>query len=271
MYWIINDNIEFWPEHRKLISVHDAELNAVLTTPASRCLSLLLEAFPDVVAQQDFFSRVWEEEGMRVPVNTLYQNISIIRRGFRTVGETNHSLIATVPRKGFKLSNDVNIENHVIIPSADAQKTISPQSLNVKDEFKETSAHPDNYLRNIVRLSKNYLPMLSAFSVGLLTAFFLWHNSQPKSFFKDYKTVAQINGCHFNVTEDSIDGLKDLDKYKNRILGSGIDCKKYPWLYFPLDKSSPGLIVMACKKNHSNNTAADCLTLSYRGVNHDSL
>ncbi|ENO9652694.1 TPA: transcriptional regulator, partial [Escherichia coli] len=23
MYWIINDNIEFWPEHRKLISVHN--------------------------------------------------------------------------------------------------------------------------------------------------------------------------------------------------------------------------------------------------------
>ncbi len=67
MYWIINDNIEFWPEHRKLISVHNADLNVVLTTPASRCLSLLLEAFPDVVAQQDFFTRVWEEEGMRVP------------------------------------------------------------------------------------------------------------------------------------------------------------------------------------------------------------
>ncbi|MBB9294773.1 transcriptional regulator [Escherichia coli] len=37
MYWIINDNIEFWPEHRKLISVHNADLNVVLTTPASRC------------------------------------------------------------------------------------------------------------------------------------------------------------------------------------------------------------------------------------------
>ncbi|OXK48125.1 transcriptional regulator [Escherichia coli] len=33
MYWIINDNIEFWPEHRKLISVHNADLNVVLTTP----------------------------------------------------------------------------------------------------------------------------------------------------------------------------------------------------------------------------------------------
>ncbi len=75
-----------------LISVHNADLNVVLTTPASRCLSLLLEAFPDVVAQQDFFTRVWEEEGMRVPTNTLYQNISIIRRGFRAVGDTTHSL-----------------------------------------------------------------------------------------------------------------------------------------------------------------------------------
>ncbi|MEY0428147.1 transcriptional regulator, partial [Providencia rettgeri] len=26
MYCIINDNIEFWPEHRKLISVHNAHL-----------------------------------------------------------------------------------------------------------------------------------------------------------------------------------------------------------------------------------------------------
>ncbi|MCF3439688.1 transcriptional regulator, partial [Escherichia coli] len=45
------------------MSVHNAGLNVVLTTPASRCLSLLHEAFPDVVAQQDLFTRVWEEEG----------------------------------------------------------------------------------------------------------------------------------------------------------------------------------------------------------------
>ena len=97
MYWIINDNIEFWPEHRKLISVHNADLNVVLTTPASRCLSLLLEAFPDVVAQQDFFTRVWEEEGMRVPTNTLYQNISIIRRGFRAVAD--FALLVILPTR----------------------------------------------------------------------------------------------------------------------------------------------------------------------------
>ncbi|WP_330200276.1 transcriptional regulator, partial [Escherichia coli] len=32
MYWIINDNIEFWPEHQKLISVNNAILNVILKT-----------------------------------------------------------------------------------------------------------------------------------------------------------------------------------------------------------------------------------------------
>ncbi|MCR6679660.1 transcriptional regulator, partial [Escherichia marmotae] len=79
--------------------------------PASRCLSLIHLSFPDVGAQKDFLNRVWVEESMRVPTNTLYQNISIIRRGFRAVGDTTHSLIATVTRRGFKIHNDINIQN----------------------------------------------------------------------------------------------------------------------------------------------------------------
>lgn len=50
--------------------------------------------------------------------------------------------------------------------------------------------------------------MLSIFAIGVYSAHWLWNNNQPKPFFKDYKTVAEINGCHFNVTEDTIDGLK---------------------------------------------------------------
>lgn len=67
--------------------------------------------------------------------------------------------------------------------------------------------------------------MLSIFAIGVYSAHWLWNNNQPKPFFKDYKTVAEINGCHFNVTEDTIDGLKEFDKYKTRILDSGINCK----------------------------------------------
>ncbi len=40
---------------------------------------------------------------MVVSANTLYQNISIIRRGLRTVGENEDTLIITVPRRGFQI------------------------------------------------------------------------------------------------------------------------------------------------------------------------
>ena len=228
-----------------------------------------LEAFPDVVAQQDFFTRVWEEEGMRVPTNTLYQNISIIRRGFRAVGDTTQSLIATVPRRGFKIHNDINIQNHVINSSTDAHTHNAPPAIKVNAGYKESIGGAKNFNNKILKHIKSYLIMLSAFVIGAYSAYWLWNNNQPKPFFKDYKTVAEINGCHFNVTEDTIDGLKEFDKYKTRILDSGINCKKYPWLYFPLAKSSPGMIVMACNKNYNQHEVAGCLTLSYREVNRD--
>lgn len=46
---------------------------------------------------------------MLVPANTLYQNISIIRRGLRTTGETDDTLVATVPRKGFQIEKNVRV------------------------------------------------------------------------------------------------------------------------------------------------------------------
>ncbi len=161
MYWIINDNIEFWPEHRKLISVHNADLNVVLTTPASRCLSLLLgKLFLMWLHNKIFFTRVWEEEGMRVPTNTLYQNISIIRRGFRAVGDTTHSLIATVPRRGFKIHNDINIQNHVINSSTDAHTHNAPPAIKVNAGYKESIGGAKNFNNKIlkhIKKSSNYV------------------------------------------------------------------------------------------------------------------
>ncbi|EDC2133301.1 transcriptional regulator, partial [Salmonella enterica] len=46
MLWIINDNIEFNPEMNRLASLSRPDLNIILTTPASRCLRLLLENAP---------------------------------------------------------------------------------------------------------------------------------------------------------------------------------------------------------------------------------
>ncbi|MGC0723082.1 transcriptional regulator, partial [Escherichia coli] len=160
-------------------------------------------------------------------------------------------------------------QNHVINSSTDAHTHNAPPAIKVNAGYKESIGGAKNFNNKILKHIKSHLIMLSAFVIGAYSAYWLWNNNQPKPFFKDYKTVAEINGCHFNVTEDTIDGLKEFDKYKTRILDSGINCKKHPWLYFPLAKSSPGMIVMACNKNYNQHEVADCLTLSYREVNRD--
>lgn len=142
MYWIINKNIEFWPENKRLISLKNPAQSVTLTAPASHCLVLLLEATPELVSQQVFFKKVWEDEGILVPANTLYQNISIVRRGLRDVGETDNSIVVTVPRKGFHINPNVNVErmdekplnsetynNITIISQDDVAEKIRPQSL----------------------------------------------------------------------------------------------------------------------------------------------
>ncbi|AKE59872.1 winged helix-turn-helix domain-containing protein [Citrobacter farmeri] len=278
MHWIINDNIEFRPDSKKLISVTNPEINVVLTTPASRCLLLLLEASPDVVTQQEFFKKVWEDEGMLVPANTLYQNISIVRRGLRAVGETDQILVATVPRKGFQIDKSVRITR-----VAAAQATEATDTLQGEDELDveyDTDAGPeltpeDTALpaRTVTVSQRSRLPffvgiiaMLAAFFIGAIGTNVVWHFNDTKPFFAGYTFVEQDKGCHFYTTDDSHDNKNSYARFKALILGSGLDCEKYPWVYFPLSQTSPGLAVLVCRKNYLKSAVPGCITLSFRGA-----
>lgn len=277
MYWIINDNIEFRPDSKKLISVTNPELNVVLTTPASRCLLLLLEASPDVVTQQEFFKKVWEDEGMLVPANTLYQNISIVRRGLRAVGETDRILVATVPRKGFQIDKSVKITRI----AANQVTDVVPETLQGEDEMDidyhadagaefapVEPAAPVSKKENNAKTTRliSALVMAAAFIIGVIGVHFFWHFTDTRPFFADYTFVEQDKGCNFYTKDDSHDNKNNFERFKGLILGSGLDCKKYPWVYFPVSKTSPGLSVFVCRKNYMKSPVAGCITLSFRGV-----
>lgn len=277
MYWIINDNIEFRPDSKKLISVSNPELNVVLTTPASRCLLLLLEASPDVVTQQEFFKKVWEDEGMLVPANTLYQNISIVRRGLRAVGETDRILVATVPRKGFQIDKSVKITRIAANQMAEApvDTLAGEDELDVDDKTEavapyepEPASAPAVQAKETARLPRvaSILLIVAAFLVGAVGVHFFWHVTDTKPFFKDYAFVEQVQGCRFYTKDDSHDNKSNYARFKSLILSSGLDCKKFPWVYFPVSKTSPGLSVFVCRKEYVKSPVAGCITLSFRGV-----
>lgn len=274
MFWIINDNIKFCPEKNLLVSLTRPELSVILTTPASRCLVLLLESSPEVVHQKTFFDKVWGEDGMLVPANTLYQNISIIRRGLRSTGETDDTLVATVPRKGFQIEKGVSvarIENDVA-ESVNAPESVASEAPPVtvsKESIAETavaqvSAKAPRYqYRRYVSL----LLMVLSFGVGYFILHLAVHDYSKKDFFKDYTINSTENGCHFFSRNDDIKSIGNFTRYKKIILQTGLDCKKYPWVYFSSSSTAPALSVLICRKPYEQEEDAGCVTLYFRGYN----
>ncbi|WP_313626575.1 transcriptional regulator [Kosakonia sp.] len=285
MYWIINDNIEFRPGMKRLSSVNNPEMNVTLTSPASRCLLLLLEASPDIVLQQDFFKKVWEEEGMLVPTNTLYQNISIVRRGLRAVGETDRRLIATIPRKGFQIDDSVKISRRndnepatpFAISTANYQTTHNiPEELdypkddvlNEQDLYAETGTRAIKKKKSFAT-SNGVFAASASFIAGLLVVYLTWNISNDAAFFESYTFIEKEDGCHFYTKDDSHDNNEYYMKYKSLIKDSGLNCKNYPWVYFPTSPTSPSLAALVCKNKFSTTSSPRCISLLIRGVNGD--
>lgn len=282
MHWNINDNIEFRPDEKKLISMNNPDINVTLTTPASRCLLLLLEASPDIVHQQDFFKKVWEEEGMLVPTNTLYQNISIVRRGLRAVGETDRRLIATIPRKGFQIDGSVKIDRktdtETTLRVMDAEEKQPPEELTRSESggavlaLPSLTETPKTVVKDKVFRAGWGLPLLIiiiSFLAGVFATWFLWHLNDTPAFFNSYTLLETENGCYFHVKDDSHDNRSNYQRYKALIKGSGLNCKNYPHIYMPTSKTFPTLAALICKHKYTTAKAPGCITLYFRGVNSD--
>lgn len=274
MYWIINKNIEFWPESKRLTSVNNPALGVTLTAPASHCLTLLLEAAPDLVSQQVFFKKVWEDEGILVPANTLYQNISIIRRGLRDVGETDETLVVTVPRKGFHINASVDVEKcqkqalnagHTLDPEVPAQDvepdfTASADSVNVIP-----TTDKKTYLTRV----STFIVMALALLAGFQLTHYIWHFHNETPFFSDYALVAQENGCNFYIKDENHTSDDRFNRYKSLVINSGLNCKRYPYVYFSPPQISPTFIAFICRKSYMVKDSAGCVTLSFRGLTHE--
>ncbi|WP_338030015.1 transcriptional regulator [Enterobacter bugandensis] len=274
MLWIINDNIQFNPETKKLESLRNPDLTITLTTPASRCLTLLLESYPEVVTQKSFFSFVWAEEGMLVPANTLYQNISIVRRGLRATGETDELLILTVPRKGFQIEKRVKVQKLTKgIDIFESQKNDAFHSLSASPSLtpplnKDIKKANSNKTKNKPIQINTYLLMVISFVLGIMLLQFPWfYDTSKMDYFNSYTLSKVENGCHYFSKDDNIDDIDIFSKYKSMIMKTGLDCKKYPWIYFASFSAAPAFSAFVCKEPYGSSSQSNCITLYFRGYN----
>ncbi|WP_054178577.1 winged helix-turn-helix domain-containing protein [Trabulsiella odontotermitis] len=103
--YVINNCIDFRAGQNQLV-LKGSDIVAKLTYPAARCLEIMLEQHGKIVSHAELYQKVWEERGANTTPNTLYQNISLIRRALKEMIPDGDKLINTIPRRGFRIHFD---------------------------------------------------------------------------------------------------------------------------------------------------------------------
>lgn len=75
---------------------------------ASRCLTLLLQADGQIVTKRDLMRGAWGEFGLEVTDNSLAQVVRQLRVALEKL-QPDHELIVTIPRIGYKISEQVEL------------------------------------------------------------------------------------------------------------------------------------------------------------------
>lgn len=251
--YIINEDVEFIYEENRLTSLKNEE-NVTLTTPSSKCLYLLIENSPHVVSHDELLKRVWEDNGMIVPVNTLHQSISIIRRGLNKVQPDSGSLVKNIPGQGFKFTGAVtgnNKDNKELCPVSVEKTVIELRAFSVKYK---------HFIRRLVVTGVALLGFIS-------TAFIHWSMNQKAytlNLYKDYLLNTTTDGCSvYSNARVKYDIQKKNEIHKD-MNGYGLTCTDYPMEYISTYTASSVSSAIKCKISIYKKAHNNCISFYYR-------
>lgn len=254
LLFLVNDTLEFDPEKKILKRVDDNSFSEIkLNTPTSECLYLILSRGNQIIPQDEFFKTVWESNGEYVSLNTLYQNISILRKGLKELGIADE-IITTVAKKGFKLHSDVRV--------------------SIREKKSETSSETSHNNKNErqYRISSGTLGLiaLSLVLIGLVIMIFYqsirYFAYSPKEVDYGYTETAMVDGCHiytFNVNRKKKE--LDINVIKRLIEEYPINCSINGHLYVNWQEYSNYYSVITCNKPVTTDSIVDCKTIFYEG------
>ena len=145
-----------------------------LSATSTRLLTSLLQYRGDIISRVDIFQTVFEKYGARPSNSNLNQYISTLRRSLADLG-IEKNVIITVPRIGFKISEDVIITTDNDYSSSITLPTLSPQL-------------PE---RNLLQQHCKAAMLLIAFAaVAMLLSYFVGQKKYPIQY--DLKSI----GCY---------------------------------------------------------------------------
>lgn len=262
---LINDAFEFWPEDNLLTSCNDRKAIFHLPTPASRCFLALLNNAPNVVPQSMLFQSGWDDGGKHVPQNTLYQNISILRKGIKAVTGSDAVVVKTVPKIGFKIDGKTTLKE-ITTPEnicEELPRNFEGQHSNkISTDFSCYGTFKTLFWRTFCFKWTVYvyfcifMGVVISFSLGLYS-----QGPDPCNFFAEYKLIGEKDGCHYM---GNFDALSWQDAIKNSKVN--LTCDIYPWIYISAHRNMPTHTLIKCNEPLTTKDKLKCISVHIKGL-----
>ncbi|MBO4154601.1 winged helix-turn-helix domain-containing protein [Enterobacter kobei] len=255
--FILNDRVAFSPADNKLMPLGVRGREVILHTPASRFLFLLISKEGNIITQEEIYREVWEKYGQRVTPNTLYQNVSLLRKGLKTAGITS-LIIKTHPKSGFSFYGQVQeFEDEELWANKDTKSvsamTAEPETELTPDatvEKKQTGSATVEAKKTKLARIKAYIPLIRfglIFFVISILFLILMPSSTDEHFTLEQNLVARVNGCPVYV--DRGNRRVDLSKILQYLDEKNIGCREHDFLYITKAPNINRVIIMSCNSD----------------------
>ncbi|MFC0228310.1 winged helix-turn-helix domain-containing protein [Serratia aquatilis] len=267
--YIINYKVIFIPAENRLTPLEARGSEIILNAPVSRILLLLLQNAGEVVRQEELFKEVWEKHGQFVSANTLYQNVSLLRKGLNHTGLLT-DIVRTVPKRGFIFKGEVQIYRDNDKPSQPENN--NNQSINTainnepiaKEIHNQTIDHTESKVVNknsaddifIKKWKGIKLVPLICFSFFLIASVLIWTKKEDK-FISTHNKIASINQCAIYVDQGNL--RASYEKYILFLEEKKVACDPTKFIYITKKIASNDVLILLCNTEISGDV--NCSTL----------
>lgn len=177
-----------------------------LSATSTRLLTNLLQYRGDIISRVDIFQSVFEKYGARPSNSNLNQYISTLRRSLADLG-IEKNVIITVPRIGFKISEEVIITCDNDYSSSFTLPTLTPESPR----------------RNLLWKHRKVAILFILLAIGLMLF---------SQIFTDKKQSSTISFIQDKCTIYSAGTLRATEILRNKkLFPSGLDCSTPKKIY----------------------------------------
>lgn len=247
--YVINRTVIFNTEKHYLRRVSlKAQSDCIqLNTPASKCFQVLLAHRPSIVTQKDLLEAVWGAQGAFVSPNTLYQNISLLRKALKTLDL--EDVVRTVSKKGLV------VDEFLFVEELD-EEDICPQTIDTNTVIQNCdsaimSENPRNYTHWGVAVSL----VAAMIMTGILLCHFSLRNHND--FFENYTLLVRVNDCDvFRPESDRVE-----ERYIDFIKSIQFKCPQNGVIYLTMPKGRMQVSMVVCN-NAINSIRVRCSSLN---------